>query len=212
MEITWLGHSCFRIKGKEATLVTDPYSEAIGYSLARVTANIVTLSHHHSGHNYVAGVEGDPRVVSRPGEYEISGVFIIGVKTFHDRDQGKSKGKNIAYLIEIDDVRLCHLGDLGHTLSPQQIEQLEGVEVLLIPVGGVSTINAKVAAEIVRLLSPRVVIPMHYRTKVVSWLEPVEEFLAKMGLKEVSPQAKVTVTKSSLSQETRVVMLDYLSH
>ena len=212
MEITWLGHSYFRIKGKEVTLVTDPSGETTGYSPGRIAANIVTVSHPHPGHCNVVGVEGNPKIVSRPGEYEIGGVFIIGIKTFHDQDKGKSRGKNTAYLIEIDGVRICHLGDLGHTLSAQQIEPLEGVDVLLIPVGGVSTIDAKIAAETVRLLSPKIAIPMHYKTQAVAWLEPVDEFLKRMGLKEVTSYPKVSITQVNLPQETSVVLLDYINH
>src|SRR4030042_775351 len=209
MEITWLGHSCFRIKGKEVTLVTDPFGESTGYPLGKLTANIVTLSHHHPGHSYAAGVEGSPKVLSRPGEYEISSVFVTGISTFHDSEQGKSRGRNTTYLIEIDDVRLCHLGDLGHLPSPHQIEDLGNVEVLFVPVGGVSTIDAKMAVEIGRFLNPKIIIPMHYQTEVVTWLEPLGRFLKEMGLKEVTPQPKLSITRSNLPSETQVIVLDY---
>ena len=209
MEITWLGHSCFKIKGKEVTLVTDPYDDSIGYTLTKPAANIVTLSHNHPGHSYVASVEGSPKVLHKPGEYEVSNVFIIGIATYHDSEQGKIRGKNTVYLVEMDEVKLCHLGDLGHILSPHQIEELGSVEVLFIPVGGISTVGAKTAAGIVRLLNPKVVIPMHYNTKVVSWLEPVDKFLKEMGLKEVVPRPKVSLTRSNLPLETQVMLLNY---
>ncbi len=212
MEITWLGHSCFKIKSKEVTLVTDPYNESIGYTLGKHAADIITLSHNHPGHNYVAGVEGSPKLLRGPGEYEVSDIFIRGISTFHDSEQGKSRGENTVYLIEMDEVKLCHLGDLGHILSPHQVEELGNVEVLLIPVGGVSTINAKEAAEVVRLLNPKAVIPMHYQTKVVGWLEPVDRFLKEMGQKEPAPQPKISVSKTSLPSETQVMILDYQSH
>jgi L-ascorbate metabolism protein UlaG (beta-lactamase superfamily) len=209
MEITWLGHSCFKIKGKEVMLVTDPYSEGFGHLPSKLAADIVTLSHHHPGHNWVAGVGDSPKVVSGPGEYEIADVFITGIYTFHDSEQGKSRGKNTAYLIEIDEIKLCHLGDIGHLPSPEQVEGFGNIQVLLTPVGGVSTVDAETAAEIVRLLNPKIVIPMHYRTEAVTWLEPVGKFLNQMGVKEPPVQPKVSVTPSNLPSETQVVVLDY---
>ena len=209
VEITWLGHSCFKIKGKEVTLVTDPYNGSIGYSPAKLEADIITLSHHHPGHSYVAGIEGNPKVLQGPGEYEVSEVFVTGISTFHDSSEGKSHGKNTIYLIEMDEVRLCHLGDLGHVLLPHQVEELGTVQVLFIPVGGVSTIDARIAAEIVRLLNPKLVLPMHYQTEVVAWLDPVDKFLKEMGLRGVAPQPKVSLTRSHLPSETQVAVLDY---
>jgi L-ascorbate metabolism protein UlaG (beta-lactamase superfamily) len=183
----------------------------LGYSWPKSAANIVTVSHAHPGHSNATGVEGNPRVVNRPGEYEIKNVFIIGFPTFHDAAQGANRGRNVIYLMEMEDMRLCHLGDIGHTPSPKQIEELSGIDVLFAPVGGVSTIDAKTAAEIVRLLNPKIVIPMHYQTDVTNWLEPLEKFTQGMGLREIVPQPKLTVTKSNVPPETRVVILDYRS-
>ena len=212
MEITWLGHSCFRIKGKEAILITDPYDGSIGYSLGKPKANIVTSSHPHPGHGFVAGVGGEPRFVHGPGEYESAGVFIHGIGTFHDNERGEQRGKNTVYLIEIDEITVCHLGDLGHALSSEQVEEMSSAEVLLVPVGGLSTIDAATAAEMVRLLQPRIVIPMHFKTEVVPFkLEPVDNFLNEMGLKGASPQPKLSITKTSLPEEMQVVVLDYRS-
>jgi len=210
IEITWLGHSCFRIKGREATLITDPYDGSIGYSLGNPKADIVTSSHPHPGHSFVAGIGGAPRIVHGPGEYEIASVFISGIATFHDAERGKGRGKNTVYLIEMEEMRVCHLGDLGHALSSDQVEEMSGVEVLLVPVGGLSTIDAAAAAEMVRLLQPRIVIPMHFKTDVVPFkLEPVESFLKEMGLKAATPQPKLSITRTGLPEETRVVVLDY---
>jgi L-ascorbate metabolism protein UlaG (beta-lactamase superfamily) len=210
MDITWLGHSCFRIKGSRATIVTDPYSKDLGYSLGKPNARIVTISHEHPGHCYAEGVGGQPRVVRRPGEYEISDVLIIGIATFHDREGGKKRGKNTVYLMEIDEVAVCHLGDLGHVLTNEQIEDIGNVDVLLLPVGGVSTINAPLAAEVVRQLEPKVVIPMHYKTPALKWeLEPVDRFLKEMGAKQVSSQPKLSVSKSNLPPNIQVCLLDY---
>jgi L-ascorbate metabolism protein UlaG (beta-lactamase superfamily) len=210
MEITWLGHSCFKIKGSQATVITDPYSPELGYKLGRFNARIVTVSHQHPGHCYVQGIGGQPRVVKGPGEYEISGVLIIGIATFHDGEGGKKRGKNTVYLMEIDEVSVCHLGDLGHVLNPEQVEEIDNVDVLLLPVGGVSTINASKAAEVVRQLEPKAVIPMHYKTPALKReLEPVEQFLKEIGAKQVEPLPKLSITKSNLPPSTQVFLLDY---
>jgi len=210
MDISWLGHSCFRIKGKQATVITDPYSPTLGYSLGKPAARIVTVSHQHPGHSYIQGVGGEPKPVTGPGEYEISGVLIIGIATFHDAEGGKKRGKNTVYLMEVDEVTICHLGDLGHVLTAEQVEEIDNVDVLLLPVGGVSTINAPMAAEVVRQLEPKVVIPMHYKTKALKWeLEPVDRFLKEIGVKQVSAQPKLSFTKPSLPDNTQVFLLDY---
>jgi L-ascorbate metabolism protein UlaG (beta-lactamase superfamily) len=210
MDITWLGHSCFKLKGSHATVITDPYSPEIGYSLGKNTARIVTVSHQHPGHSYARGVGGEPKVLERPGEYEIGGVLIIGIATFHDTEKGEKRGKNTVYLLEIDEITICHLGDLGHVLTGEQVEEIDDVDVLLLPVGGVATINAATAAEVVRLIEPRIVIPMHYQTPALKMeLDPVGKFLKEIGAKQVEPLAKLTVSKSSLPLTTQVVLLDY---
>jgi len=212
MDITWLGHSCFKIKGSSATLITDPYPPTLGYSLGKTTADIVTVSHQHPNHSYVLGFGGEPkpRFITGPGEYEISDVLIIGVATFHDDERGKKLGKNTVYLIEVDEISVCHLGDVGHVLTTAQIEEIGGVDVLLLPVGGGNTINAPVAAEVVRQLEPSIVVPMHYKTKAVSeGLDPVERFLKEMGIMEFEPQPKISLTRSKLPESTQVILLDY---
>ncbi len=210
MDITWLGHSCFRIKGRNAVVITDPYSPNLGYSLGKPTAHIVTVSHQHEGHSYVQGIGGKPKIVTRPGEYEIGGVLIIGIATFHDNNKGTDRGKNTIYLMEIDEMTVCHLGDLGHVLTADQVEETGNVDVLLLPVGGGSTISAPMAAEVVRQLEPKTIVPMHYKTPAISWeLEPVERFLKEIGLNQISPQPKLSITKSSLPTSTQVFLLDY---
>ncbi len=211
MEIVWHGHSCFRIKCKETTLITDPYSGGVGYPARELAANIVTVSHSHPGHSCVDGIASKPKVIRGPGEYEIGGVFIIGMSTFHDSQQGKERGKNTIYLVEMDELRLCHLGDIGHVLSPQQVEELGSVDILLVPVGGVSTIDAKVASGMVRQLSPRIIIPMHYGTDVVTWLQPVDGFLREVGDNSVVSQNKLVVNRGNLPTGSRVTVLDYRS-
>lgn len=210
MEISWLGHSCFRLRGRDVTVVVDPCAPSTGYTLPRVTAEIVAVTHDHPGHNHVAGVGGTPRVVHGAGEYEIADVFITGIQTHHDSVNGQERGANTAYLIELDELSICHLGDVGHVLSPEQVEALQEADILFVPVGGTSTVNATTAADIVRLIDPKVVIPMHYRTEAGRPdLDPVDRFLAEMSQKELTPQPRVSYTKSSLPDTLQVVVLDY---
>src|ERR1051326_1014529 len=162
MEISWLGHSCFQVKGKNVILITDPFPPQSGYSLGKVNAPIVTISHDHAGHNYVQGIGGNPRVVRGPGEYEISDVLITGVASYHDGKRGQELGRNTIYVIHMDDVVICHLGDLGHTLQEEQLEEVADADILLIPIGGHHTLNATQAAEVISQIEPRIVIPMHY--------------------------------------------------
>jgi L-ascorbate metabolism protein UlaG (beta-lactamase superfamily) len=210
MEITWLGHACFRLRGKQATIITDPFPPDLGYSLGKPTAQIITVSHPHPGHSYIQGVGGEPKILAGPGEYEISDVMTVGVQTYHDNEHGAIRGKNTAYLIEIDEVLVCHLGDLGHVLTTEQAARLDTVDVLLVPVGGVSTIDATHAAEVVRHLEPKLVIPMHYKTEAVKReMAPVDRFLKEMGVKEITPQPKLNVNKASLPLSLQVVLLEY---
>ena len=210
MEIIWLGHSCFRIRGRGVTIVTDPCPPSSGYTIGKPTADIVTISHPHENHSYVKAVAGNPVRIERPGEYEIHGAFMTGVSTYHDMDNGATHGANVSFVLEIDEVRVCHLGDLGHTPTPDQVEEMSGVGVLLIPVGGDTTIDGATAAEVVNLIEPAIVIPMHYRTEVTkNELAPLDRFLKEMGAKDLEPQPKLTVTRSSLPPEMQVLLLDY---
>jgi len=210
MEISWLGHSCFIIKGKKKIVITDPYHPSLGYSLGQPKADIVTLSHLHPGHSYIEGILNNPRQIKGPGEYEIVGTFITGIATFHDDKKGEIKGKNTIYLIEIDDMALCHLGDLGHRLTPQLAEELGVIDILFLPVGETSTIPLDIAVEIVGQLNPHVVIPMHYKTEILAMnLQPVDKFLKKMGIRDLEVKPKLSVTQSSLPANTQVVVLDY---
>jgi len=210
MEITWLGHSCFRIKNNPVTIITDPYAPDIGYSLGKPTAQIVTVSHQHPGHSYVEGVGGEPRLVSGPGEYEIGGILIMGVATFHDNKKGADRGKNTVYVIEVGGISVCHLGDLGHVLSAEQVEELDNVDVLLLPVGGVSTIDAARAVEVVRQIEPQIIIPMHYKTEALKGdLAPVEKFLKEIGVEEAEPLPKLSLNKTSMPTTTQVIPLKY---
>jgi L-ascorbate metabolism protein UlaG (beta-lactamase superfamily) len=208
VDITWLGLSCFRIRGSQAVIITDPFPPDSGYTLGKQTVDIVTVSHPHPSHSYVQGIAGEHRLVQRPGEYEISGVLILGITTYHDAVKGQSRGKNTVFLMEVDGVAICHLGDIGHVPNDEQIETIGNVDILLLPVGAVSTINASMAAEVIRKLEPKVVIPMHYQTPATKRdLEPVDNFLKEMGLAQVEPKPKLTITKNTLPITTQVIVL-----
>jgi L-ascorbate metabolism protein UlaG (beta-lactamase superfamily) len=210
MEIVWLGHSCFRIRGREATIVTDPCPPTSGYQIGKPTADIITVSHPHEDHSYLKAIAGKPVVLDGPGEYEIHGAFITGIETDLDSEGGSERGKSIAFLVEMEDIRVCHLGDLGHAPTAQQAEEITGADVLFVPVGGNSTIDGAKAAEIVSLLEARLVIPMHYQTSASkAQLEPPDRFLKEMGVTAVEPQPKLSITRSTIPHETQVMLLDY---
>ena len=214
MEISWLGHSCFLLRGKNVTLVTDPLSPQQGPTqgeqarlLSKINASIVTVSHNHPGHNNVTAVGGNPRVVRGPGEYEISDVLITGVASYHDDKRGQEHGRNTIYVIHMDEVVVCHLGDLGHTLQEEQLEEVADADVLLIPIGGQHTINATQAAEIISQVEPRIVIPMHYRPATGEAGDPLDKFCREMGIETINTQTKFVVTRNNLPAETQIVLL-----
>jgi L-ascorbate metabolism protein UlaG (beta-lactamase superfamily) len=210
LDISWLGHSCFRIKGKEATIVTDPYDSSVGYTPGKINADIVTISHGHPGHSYLGNLEDGYRVINGPGEYELKGVFVTGIQTYHDQSEGQERGKNTLYIFEVDGITLCHLGDLGHSLSSSVIESIGNVTVLFVPVGGVSTIDSIIASELVRAISPKIIVPMHYKTDVINRpLDSVDVFLKKMGIKDVLPQPKLSFNRLASAENTQVYLLSY---
>lgn len=212
MDITWLGHSCFRIKGKDATVITDPFDPSLGYSSNKQKADIVTLSHFHPGHSYLNAVDGYSKAIKGPGEYELKGVFITGFPSFHDSNDGSERGKNTVYILEIDNVTLCHLGDIGHKPSSKMEEEFSDIGVLFMPVGGVSTIDGAQAAEIVKEISPKIVVPMHYKTPALKKeLDPLDIFIKKLGSKEVIEQPRLNVNRASLPASTQVMVLSYPS-
>ncbi len=210
MDVTWLGHACFRLRGRGAAVVTDPYPPAIGLKLSRMDADLVTVSHDHEDHSYTQVVRDGAYEVRGPGEYEVAGVSVIGLPTFHDAEKGATRGRNTVYLIAIDDVRVCHLGDLGHRLDDTEAEAVASPDVLLVPVGGRATLNGELAAEVVRQLEPRYVVPMHYAIPGLKiQLDPVDRFLKEMGVTAAEAQSKLSVQRSSVSEyETRVVVLE----
>lgn len=210
MDITWLGHSCFRIRGKEATVITDPCPPTTGYNIGKPTADIVTISHNDPNYSYVKGVAGKPVIITTPGEYEIHEAFITGVTTYQDTSKGEERGKNLSFVIEMEGLRVCHLGNIGHTPTAEQAEEMTGVDVLLVPVGGGDTIDGAKAAEIVSLLEARIVVPMHFKTDAhKDGLEPPDRFLKELGASAGEPQPKLTLTKTSLPMEMKALLLDY---
>jgi L-ascorbate metabolism protein UlaG (beta-lactamase superfamily) len=208
LDVTWLGHGCFRLRGRGAAVVTDPYPPSIGLKLQRLDGDLVTVSHEHENHNYTQ-VMRDAYEIRGPGEYEVAGVSVIGVPTFHDAEKGAKHGRNTVYLIEIDDVRICHLGDLGHRLDDAEAEAIASPDVLLVPVGGNTAINAAQAAEVVRQLEPRFVVPMHYAIPGLRLqLDTLDRFLKEMAVTSAEPQPKLSVQASSGEYDTKVVVLE----
>ena len=205
LDITWLGHSCFRFRAGKATLITDPYADTLGLPLGKPTAHIVTISNGHPHHNSSEQVAGDPKVVTGPGEYEIHGFYIKGIRAPSGADQTLD---NTAYLIQIDGLTLCHLGDLADPLVRQAREQLRSIDILFVPAGGGCTVSPTQAAELVNLLDPKIVVPMHFHVKGVEVeLDSPEPFLRKLGIPNQEPRPTLSVTSASLPQERQVVVL-----
>ncbi|MGA7733742.1 MAG: MBL fold metallo-hydrolase [Chloroflexia bacterium] len=208
-EITWLGHACFRIKSRDATVITDPYDKSLGLGTLNQKAEIVTISHDHPHHNALSGVKGEPFVVSSPGEYEVRGVFVTGVWSFADSKEGKERGRNNIFLFHLDDTVVCHLGALGHTLNSRQLEALGDVDVLMVPVGGDASLSAGKATEVISQIEPRIVIPMHYGTgKESVELDALDRFMKEIGIKEWTPQEKLAIKGSEGDGPMQVVVLE----
>lgn len=216
MILSFLGHSCFKIKGKRGTIITDPYNGYVGFNLPGVSADIITVSHAHEDHNNIQAVAGtarrkNPFIVDQPGEYEVGGLSVFGVATWHDASQGAERGNNIVFTALVDDLRICHLGDLGHELSSEQLEEIGSADILLCPVGGVFTINPVQAVKVIRSLEPSIVIPMHYKTaqhkqEVFGELATLDDFVKEYGA-EVEPVEKLEIEKSRLPEETELIIL-----
>ncbi len=213
MEITYLGHSSFKLRGKTVTVVTDPYdSEFVGLKFPKTQADIVTVSHQHNDHNFTSAVEGGPFIISEPGEYEIKGVSVFGYPSFHDEKSGELRGKNIVYLIEIDGLKICHLGDLGGNLSRNIMEEIGTMDVLMVPVGGIVTLGLNETTEFIRQAEPKIVLPMHFKTegleKTFDELSSLNDFLTKFGVDNPEKMDKLTIAKDKLPEETKVILLE----
>ena len=217
MEISYLGHSCFKIKSQHGTIITDPYQATVGFDMPNTSADIVTISHDHSDHNAYEKVKGTARrekpfLIDAAGEYEVGGISIFGVPTFHDTHSGSERGRNIIFVIYADHLRVCHLGDLGHELTDAQKTEIGQVDVLLVPVGGKFTINAETAVKLATQLDPSYVIPMHYKTElhnldIFADLQPVSAFLNEYGVTK-PPVPSLTIDVERLPEETEVVVLE----
>jgi len=213
MEITFIGHSCFKIKGKDVTIVIDPYvPDKVGYKLPKLSADILLISHGHDDHNHSEGVSDYKMLIDTAGEYEVEGAYIEGIQTYHDGSNGSERGKNIMYQITLEDITLLHMGDLGHELSKETLEKLSTVDVLMIPVGGTYTIDAKAAARVISSIEPGLVIPMHYQTDDLTGLstelDPLKKFLDEMGDEGVKNLETLKVSsRSDIPEETGIVVL-----
>jgi L-ascorbate metabolism protein UlaG (beta-lactamase superfamily) len=207
-EFRWYGHNCFRIKTREATLITDPVGRNTGYAMSKQTADIVTLSHDHPGHANLAAVKPEFSVISGPGEYEMHDVFVTGIRTYHDAASGREQGYNTVYLIEAEGMNICHLGDLGHLPTSEQVEQMAQCDILLAPVGGGPMISASQAAEVVTQLEPKLVIPMQFATTIGdSGRGALEPFVSALGMPAPEPVDKLTVRHSELTDVMQLVIL-----
>lgn len=216
MEITWYGHSCFRLTERSyATVVTDPFdNKSIGYDSLKLRSDIVTVSHDAPGHNNTDAVKGTSHVIDGAGEFEIGGVFITGVQT-DGSGSGKKKSKepgarNTVYVFDYDGITVAHLGDLKEVPTQSEIESLGTINVALVPVGGGGGLNAAKAAEVISLIEPNLVIPMHYSTPAAKVsLDSLNKFIKEMGLSKAETQSSLKVTRSGLPNETRVIVLEY---
>ncbi len=211
MDIYWYGQSCFKIKGKTATIVIDPFDpDFVGLKLPKdLEGQVVLSTHQHKDHNNVGVVSGDPLIITGPGEYERVGVSIAGIQTFHDKVSGAERGSNTIYHILMDGINIVHVGDLGHVLTDEQASAIDNTDILMIPVGGKYSLDVEMAAKVVAGLEPRIVIPMHYQLPGMKIeLGGVEPFLKEMGAENVAPIPKLTITRDKLPEETTVVVLN----
>jgi L-ascorbate metabolism protein UlaG (beta-lactamase superfamily) len=216
MKITWLGHSSFLIEAKDGTrIITDPfeagsYGGAIGYPPIRDRADIVTVSHDHADHNAAGCVPGRPEVLRLAEDRTIKGITVRGVPSYHDAARGRERGSNTIFVIEVDGMRVAHLGDLGHPLSSEDCGALGHVDVLLLPVGGTFTIGPPEAKSVADRLGAEIVIPMHYKTDALGFpIEPVDAFLRLAGTVERVKGQTLEINAADLGGRSRVVVLDY---
>lgn len=208
MTITWYGQACFRLESKDTRVLIDPFDKKIGLREPRINDAIVLVTHEHYDHNNVGELEGSAFIVRGPGEYEKSGVQIVGIASFHDNTQGSERGLNTVYVIKFDDITLCHLGDLGqHELTDEQVETIGGVDILFVPVGGVYTINGTEAVGIVKQIEPKIIIPMHYKVPGLTInLEGPQAFLKEIGMKSEEAETFRITAKALPQEEMKLVM------
>jgi L-ascorbate metabolism protein UlaG (beta-lactamase superfamily) len=215
MDISWYGLSCFRIREAGVTVVCDPFDKSVGLALPKLKADIVTVSHDRPGHNAAERVVGEGKLLRGPGEYEVHNVFVSGLATYHRKRKGGELERNIAYFFEFGDLTVGHLGDIGEIPDKSEMEALNvgEVDVLIVPVGGGDTLDPARAVEVISMLEPRLVVPMHYQhaglvSTLAEKLEPVEKFLKEFGVSAPDRQETLRLTKSNLPDETQVVLLN----
>lgn len=214
MQIIWHGHSLFEIitiplKNSQLKIVIDPFSEEIGLKLPKLQTDIVLITHNHYDHNNAKAVSNHPFIINGPGEYEIKNIFIEGISSWHDEKEGKERGRNTIYTIESEEMRICHLGDLGQKeLTSDQLQRIGQIDILMIPIGGNYTISAKEAIKIMSQMEPKITIPMHYSIpKLKIKLEGVDKFLKALSIKKIEPLPKLTIKKKDLSEEEAKIVL-----
>jgi L-ascorbate metabolism protein UlaG (beta-lactamase superfamily) len=208
-KISWAGQSCFQIsvsnsRDHEANIVIDPFSDEIGLKVPNYSADVLLITHEHKDHNNIKGVKGDPFLIQGPGEYEVKGVFVQGIPSFHDDKDGKERGQNTIYVVEAEDIRFCHLGDIGQKqLTDEQLEKIDRVDILMIPVGGNGrTVSSVEASKIISQIEPKIVIPMHYSIPKLKYeLDDISKFLKTMGKPSITPVDKLTLKFSALPKE-----------
>jgi len=212
VQIKWYGQSCFEVKTKDTIIVFDPYSDDIGLKLPELSADIVLVSHEHFDHNNVGAVKGrekeKPFVISSPGEYEISDFYISGISSFHDKSEGKERGLNTIYTVSGEDIKFCHLGDLGTGLSDEDLEKIGDVDILFVPVGGVYTISAEEALSVINQIDPKIVIPMHYKISGLNAnLDGLNEFASQVKISDLEGQDVLDIKKADLPAEEREIVV-----
>jgi L-ascorbate metabolism protein UlaG (beta-lactamase superfamily) len=209
MDMTWLGHACFRMRGREGIVLTDPPDPKSGHAIPRTEAGLVTMSHEHAGHASLRSVAGEPVVLRGPGEYEVHDMLVTGIGSFHDDEKGAQRGRNTVFAIRLDDLVICHLGDLGHALPAVDLEKLGDVDIALVPISGMDVnLSAARAAEIVHQLEPKVVVPMSFDPDDKKKDTPYLRLLHELGVKELEFVSKLSVTRSTLPENLQVVALD----
>lgn len=208
MEITYLGQSCFKISGKNVNILTDPFDPTVvGLKIGKQDANVVTVSHGHKDHNNISVMKNEDYILlDSPGEFEVKESEFVGVEAFHDDKGGTERGKVTMFTMDVDGVKVAHLGDLGVELTNAQLDCLDGVDVLLIPVGGLYMIDAKMAVKVINQIEPKIVIPMHYGAIPGHNFAPVDDFLHEMAVNP-EPQDKLKITQKDLPLELQVVVL-----
>ena len=211
MRIKWLGHSCFLITNKRGiNILTDPFDDTLGYKMTKEKVNIITISHEHYDHNNTMGIKGKPAVLKGTVNRDTHKMLFKGVPSYHDSVYGKHRGNNTIFVIETDDMVLCHLGDLGHVLENRQLEEIGRIDILFIPVGGYYTLNHLQADQVIEQLKPKIVLPMHYKTDAIKWsIDPLSFFLDKKDNIKIIGENSFEIEAVTLPEKTTIYLLDY---